>query len=163
VLLTKKDSTILCDFQELVPHWTVVKEALSKDITNTTELVEAIQECGQNNLNCGLLEALLDEASPFEGRYCELEIEHFFDKLLPGIKKLALQLPDLVTKPIPYLKGGQSISLTNMQVASILANAFFCTFPPRNRTSHSLPDINFKGYDTSIIALLNKILIIFLF
>jgi poly(ADP-ribose) glycohydrolase len=143
---------MLHNFQELVPHWTVVKEALSKDITNITELVDAIQECGQNNLNCGLLEALLDENSSFDGRYCEIEIEYFFDKLLPGIKKLALKLPELVTKPIPYLKGGQSISLTNMQVASILANAFFCTFPPRNRTSHSLPDINFKGYDASKIA-----------
>jgi poly(ADP-ribose) glycohydrolase len=141
----KKDLTMLCEFQEMVPHWNVVKKALSKDITGVPELVKAIQVCGQNNLNCDLLEALLKEDSPFEGRYCELEIENFFEKLLPGIQKLALQLPELVTKPIPYLKGGQSISLTNMQVASILANAFFCTFPPRNRTSHSLPDINFKG------------------
>lgn len=94
----------------------------------------------------------MDEDSPLDGRFCEVEIEHFFKNLLPGMQKLALKLPELVTKPLPYLKGGQSISLTHMQIASILANAFFCTFPPRNRTYHSLPDINFKGYVFIIIS-----------
>jgi len=82
----------------------------------------------------------------FEASYMEDEIESIFCKTLPGMKDLALQLPELVTRPLPYLKGGQSISLTQMQVACILANAFFCTFPPRSRYKDQLPEINFTGY-----------------
>uniref|UniRef100_A0A3Q0QTR6 poly(ADP-ribose) glycohydrolase n=1 Tax=Amphilophus citrinellus TaxID=61819 RepID=A0A3Q0QTR6_AMPCI len=50
--------------------------------------------------------------------------------------------------PIPLLKAGMnhSITMSQEQVACLLANAFFCTFPPRNsrKTEYSnYPDINF--------------------
>lgn len=83
----------------------------------------------------------------------EEETEAFFDSLLPKIIKLALQLPTLVTSPIPLLKQNQShsISLSQMQIACLLANAFLCTFPHRNVTNwqseySSYPLINFNGY-----------------
>uniref|UniRef100_A0A8C9XCZ3 poly(ADP-ribose) glycohydrolase n=1 Tax=Sander lucioperca TaxID=283035 RepID=A0A8C9XCZ3_SANLU len=52
------------------------------------------------------------------------------------------------TKPIPLLKRGMnhSITMSQEQVACLLANAFFCTFPRRNsrRTEYcNYPDINF--------------------
>uniref|UniRef100_A0A8C4NXL5 poly(ADP-ribose) glycohydrolase n=1 Tax=Dicentrarchus labrax TaxID=13489 RepID=A0A8C4NXL5_DICLA len=52
------------------------------------------------------------------------------------------------SKPIPLLKGGMnhSITMSQEQVACLLANAFFCTFPRRNsrRTEYcNYPDINF--------------------
>lgn len=71
--------------------------------------------------------------------------------LLPKVVQLALQLPDLVTGPIPLLKRqrNMTISLSQLQVASLLANAFLCTFPRRNSTNPqseygSFPYINFN-------------------
>lgn len=75
----------------------------------------------------------------------------FFDKLLPKMIQLALQLSALITGPIPVLKQHNSslISLSQLQVASLLANAFFCTFPRRNSTNPqseyaTYPYINFN-------------------
>jgi len=63
-----------------------------------------------------------------------------------------LQLPTLVTTPIPLLKQNHShsISFSQIQVACLLANAFLCTFPHRNVSSehseyYSYPLINFNG------------------
>lgn len=82
----------------------------------------------------------------------EEESEAFFNHLLPKITKLALQLPILVTNPIPLLKQNHnhSISFSQMQIACLLANAFLCTFPHRNDTNRSseyssYPLINFNG------------------
>uniref|UniRef100_A0A7N8X275 poly(ADP-ribose) glycohydrolase n=1 Tax=Mastacembelus armatus TaxID=205130 RepID=A0A7N8X275_9TELE len=52
------------------------------------------------------------------------------------------------TKPIPLLKAGMnhSITMSQEQVACLLANAFFCTFPRRNSRKteyYNYPDINF--------------------
>uniref|UniRef100_A0A3Q4MRB4 poly(ADP-ribose) glycohydrolase n=1 Tax=Neolamprologus brichardi TaxID=32507 RepID=A0A3Q4MRB4_NEOBR len=74
--------------------------------------------------------------------------EHLFESLLPDMVQLALRASELCTKPIPLLKAGMnhSITMSQEQVASLLANAFFCTFPRRNsrKTEYSnYPDINF--------------------
>uniref|UniRef100_A0A3P9MWB8 poly(ADP-ribose) glycohydrolase n=1 Tax=Poecilia reticulata TaxID=8081 RepID=A0A3P9MWB8_POERE len=55
---------------------------------------------------------------------------------------------DVTVTPIPLLKRGMSHSITmsQEQVACLLANAFFCTFPRRNsrKTEYcNYPDINF--------------------
>jgi len=64
----------------------------------------------------------------------EVQKEPFFRSLLPKMVKLALQLPDLITGPLPLLKKGRShaVTLSQLQIASLLANAFFCTFPRRD-------------------------------
>lgn len=55
--------------------------------------------------------------------------EYFFGTLLPFIQQLALDLPTLVPKlPILVPSKEASITLHQKQIASILANAFFCTF-----------------------------------
>uniref|UniRef100_A0A6Q2ZIS9 poly(ADP-ribose) glycohydrolase n=1 Tax=Esox lucius TaxID=8010 RepID=A0A6Q2ZIS9_ESOLU len=74
-------------------------------------------------------------------------MEHLFQSLLPDMVQLALRAPELCTKPIPLLKEGMnhSITMSQEQIASLLANAFFCTFPRRNsrKTEYSnYPDIN---------------------
>uniref|UniRef100_K1PLK1 Uncharacterized protein n=1 Tax=Magallana gigas TaxID=29159 RepID=K1PLK1_MAGGI len=58
----------------------------------------------------------------------------FFDVILPKTIKLALSLPHLITQPIPLLKRekNKSITLSQEQIACLLANAFLCTFPRRN-------------------------------
>uniref|UniRef100_A0A669F063 poly(ADP-ribose) glycohydrolase n=1 Tax=Oreochromis niloticus TaxID=8128 RepID=A0A669F063_ORENI len=74
--------------------------------------------------------------------------EHLFESLLPDMVQLALRASELCTKPIPLLKAGMnhSITMSQEQVACLLANAFFCTFPRRNSRKmeySNYPDINF--------------------
>ncbi|KAG0203754.1 hypothetical protein BGX28_004070 [Mortierella sp. GBA30] len=61
------------------------------------------------------------------------ERKHFFDVTLPRVQALALRLPDLIKKPIPHLKiqKDSAITLSQEQIACLLANAFFNTFPCR--------------------------------
>ncbi|KAF9116171.1 hypothetical protein BGX27_004511 [Mortierella sp. AM989] len=62
------------------------------------------------------------------------ERDRFFKIILPKMQALALQLPELVKKPIPLLKQQEdsAITLSQEQIACLLANAFFNTFPSRN-------------------------------
>lgn len=98
----------------------------------------------------------------------------FFSHTLPGIIHLALDLPILfANKTIPLLLPSSphsKVILSQHQIASLLANAFLCTFPRRNKppksnkhSSHSIisspflssssrmeslehmPSINFSG------------------
>lgn len=61
---------------------------------------------------------------------------------IPNIALLAIQLPFLLCKPIPLLNSNESktIYLTRKLIASLVANAFFCTFPDPGRGT---PDFNF--------------------
>lgn len=81
----------------------------------------------------------------------EDDAEWFFTNTLSQIIRLALQLPDIVPSAIPLLKRGhnKSISLSQQQIACLLANAFLCTFPRRNDIKSkseyaSYPTINFN-------------------
>ena len=65
---------------------------------------------------------------------------------------LALELPLILTKPMPLLQrcSNDKITLSQKQIASLLANAFFCTFPKRNSKARrseyaSYPTINFNS------------------
>ncbi|BFZ02721.1 hypothetical protein BsWGS_05759 [Bradybaena similaris] len=61
------------------------------------------------------------------------EYNRFFNVTLPGIQALALQLPYLFKEPLLILKKqtNQEVTLSQHQVACLLANAFFNTFPKR--------------------------------
>lgn len=91
----------------------------------------------------------------------EEEVSSFFKTLLPKMVHLALQLPVLITGGIPLLKShsNASISLSQLQVSSLLANAFFCTFPRRNSANpqseySTYPHINFNRYNNKLILFL---------
>ncbi|XP_070771992.1 poly(ADP-ribose) glycohydrolase [Enoplosus armatus] len=76
------------------------------------------------------------------------EMQHLFEVILPAMVELALSAPRLCTMPIPLLKSrmNHSLTLSQEQIACLLANAFFCTFPRRNsRKSEycNYPEINF--------------------
>ena len=65
---------------------------------------------------------------------------------------MALDLPMIITKPMPLLQrcSNDKITLSQKQIASLLANAFFCTFPKRNSRGRrseyaSYPTINFNS------------------
>jgi poly(ADP-ribose) glycohydrolase len=83
--------------------------------------------------------------------FSEDEAGNFFSTLLPQIIQLAVQLPALITAPVPLLVQHSShmLSFSQLQIASLLANAFLCTFPRRNTAKRqseyaSYPDINFN-------------------
>uniref|UniRef100_A0A7N8XVG8 poly(ADP-ribose) glycohydrolase n=1 Tax=Mastacembelus armatus TaxID=205130 RepID=A0A7N8XVG8_9TELE len=76
------------------------------------------------------------------------EVQNLFEVILPAMVDLALSAPRLCTMPIPLLKSrrNHSLTLSQEQIACLLANAFFCTFPRRNsRKSEygNYPEINF--------------------
>ncbi|XP_032430642.1 poly(ADP-ribose) glycohydrolase isoform X1 [Xiphophorus hellerii] len=126
-------------------RWDLIKETLDKKFTNAFELKEAVLKYSASHAKKWDFTAL--------DLYCNkvLErdaVEHLFDSLLPDMVQLALRASELCTKPIPLLKRGMSHSITmsQEQVACLLANAFFCTFPRRNsrKTEYcNYPDINF--------------------
>lgn len=65
---------------------------------------------------------------------------------LPKIVELALRLPELIESPIPLLKKGKShsLSLTQLQIASLLANGFLCTLPQgKAKDLNDYPGLNF--------------------
>jgi poly(ADP-ribose) glycohydrolase len=83
--------------------------------------------------------------------FSEDETNNFFSTLLPQIVQLALQLPAILTAPVPLLVQHSShmLSFSQLQIASLLANAFLCTFPRRNTAKRQseyahYPDINFN-------------------
>ncbi|KAG7334033.1 hypothetical protein KOW79_002440 [Hemibagrus wyckioides] len=76
------------------------------------------------------------------------EAQYLFDVMLPNMVKLALNAPKICTQPIPLLKQNmnQSLTMSQEQIACLLANAFFCTFPRRNSRKseyYNYPEINF--------------------
>ncbi|XP_038589571.1 poly(ADP-ribose) glycohydrolase isoform X3 [Micropterus salmoides] len=83
---------------------------------------------------------------------CVPKGENYFSQLFPKIAALALSLPDQVKTAIPLLQRGHTaaITLSQVQISCLLANAFFCTFPHRNtegpRAEYgNYPSINFNS------------------
>lgn len=138
----------------LKKRWGLIQSALWKPIRNSQELAAAILSYNTQFKNTWKFRAL---HKLFNEHLEEEESQYFFDVTLPEIVKLALELPKLIQSPIPLLKQhkNRSISLSQQQISSLLANAFFCTFPRRNSTKKSseyasFPHINFNTlYETS--------------
>lgn len=126
-------------------RWVLIKETLNKEFARYFDLKNAILKYNASTAKKWDFTALQF--------YCTQVLEpdaaqHLLDSLLPDMVQLALRASELCTKPIPLLKGGtsHSITMSQEQVACLLANAFFCTFPRRNsrRTEYyNYPDINF--------------------
>ncbi|XP_012540752.1 poly(ADP-ribose) glycohydrolase [Monomorium pharaonis] len=129
-------------------RWEMIQEALLRNILSSQQLEEAILSYNQiyaQRWNFAGLHHFFSEILDSE------ETTMFFETLMPKIVQLALQLPVLLTGAIPLLKRhtNASISLSQLQVASLLANAFFCTFPRRNSSNPqseyaTYPYINFN-------------------
>ncbi|XP_053270156.1 poly(ADP-ribose) glycohydrolase isoform X1 [Pleuronectes platessa] len=126
-------------------RWELIKESLNKNFTSSLDIKNAILKYSPSIAKKWDFTAL--------HQYCTKVLkpdaaEHLFDSLLPDLVQLALRASELCTKPIPLLKRGMdhSITMSQEQVACLLANAFFCTFPRRNsrKTEYChYPDINF--------------------
>ena len=81
--------------------------------------------------------------------YDTKERRAFFETTLPFIIKSALALPARCPQPIPLLRAGSSaaVNLSSLQIVSLLANAFLCTFPEARdqdgKHARKFPRINF--------------------
>ncbi|XP_078421917.1 poly(ADP-ribose) glycohydrolase-like [Cetorhinus maximus] len=131
-----------------VIRWLVIKAALNKDrFESSKHLENAIKEYNQKYAHLWRFSGLHQHFDQLP----DSERQYLLGTLLPGMAKLALQLPEQCSKPIPLLKQrrAHAITMSQEQIACLLANAFFCTFPHRNSTQpnseyHSFPDINFS-------------------
>ncbi|EEZ98465.1 Poly(ADP-ribose) glycohydrolase-like Protein [Tribolium castaneum] len=121
------------------PRWDVINEALSKPITSVEDLEKAINTYNNKLPKFTALKHFFNDVIEEE------EAQLFFTSLLPKIIKLALRLPELVPGSIPLLRKNhsKSVSLSQLQVASLIANAFLCTLIWRKKTSDTFPGVNF--------------------
>lgn len=131
-------------------RWDVISKNLGslakKTSVDVDDVAEAIMKYNQKYKDKWSFDALASfvKAVP--------KTENYFDTLFPKIAALALKLPDYVKKAIPLLQRGHnsSITLSQVQISCLLANAFFCTFPHRNTSTpnseyHNYPTINFSS------------------
>ena len=131
----------------LLPRWGLILQSFEEPIYNSHQLENAIMNYNSRYLGKWKFDGL---HAYFKERSIE-QRTYFFNEVLPRLIKLALQLPQIVTHAIPLLKKQEnySITLSQQQVACLLANAFLCTFPRRNATGisseySSYPSINFN-------------------
>ncbi|KDR17705.1 Poly(ADP-ribose) glycohydrolase [Zootermopsis nevadensis] len=133
---------------QLRQRWELVQEALLKTIVSSQQLETVILSYNSKYIerwDFSVLHLLFKEV------FSEDETNSFFATLLPKIIQLALQLPVLLTAPVPLLVQhcSHALSFSQLQIACLLANAFLCTFPRRNTAKRQseyahYPDINFN-------------------
>lgn len=128
-------------------RWELIQTALLNKFTRPQNLKDAILKYNVAYSKKWDFTALADF---WDKVLEEAEAQHLYQSILPDMVKIALCLPNICTQPIPLLKQkmNHSITMSQEQIASLLANAFFCTFPRRNakmRSEYSsYPDINFN-------------------
>ncbi|EGC37690.1 hypothetical protein DICPUDRAFT_46365 [Dictyostelium purpureum] len=135
--------------------WYLINTVLSNPIKDSEALEQTIKS--YNKHSRWDFQGLHDF---FECELTESETKDFFSNTLPKIIKLALQLPFVCPRPIPLLRKSvdREIVLSQKQIASLMANAFLCTFPrqgPYQKTSNSdsYPTFNFNSlYSGSMIS-----------
>ncbi|CAG0889946.1 unnamed protein product [Darwinula stevensoni] len=139
--------------REVVGRWELIRRALKpsgREIQDSHDLETAIMEYNSiyaNKWDFSTLHHFFNDILE------EDESLAFFKEILPKLIDLALDLENIVTRAPLLLKQGENhaLSLSQVQVACLLANAFLCTYPRRNalrRDSEysSYPDINFNRY-----------------
>ncbi|XP_067278140.1 poly(ADP-ribose) glycohydrolase [Pseudorasbora parva] len=130
---------------ENVSRWDLICTALRREFKYSFEIMDAILSYNTSHAkrwDFTALNLLCDKGMERN------EVEHLFNVTLPKMVKLVLDTPKICTQPIPLLKTrmNQSLTMSQQQIACLLANAFFCTFPRRNsRKSEygNYPEINF--------------------
>ncbi|KAM3173628.1 hypothetical protein ACTXT7_012137 [Hymenolepis weldensis] len=149
-----------------VLRWSIIEKALSSPIDTVEDFIKAVITYNARFIDSWNFKHL-------EGA---LQMQPSYSLLLSKIADLALRLPNLISQanflPIPLLQKNQEISLTlsQYQVACLLANAFYCTFPHRNARSRAseyanYPFINFgtfmsKGFRNTTKSTDHKVLCI---
>ncbi|CAF0972817.1 unnamed protein product [Didymodactylos carnosus] len=121
----KRDGTprwpIICFELTKLQSLCEIKSVKAKDIQN------AIERCTGRDWEIRCLEYLLDHI------YSEDDKNHFLFTVLPNIIRLVLNVDNICGQPPPLLKIGsnQTVTMSQLQCASLLSCAFFCLFPRR--------------------------------
>ncbi|KAF0983046.1 hypothetical protein FDP41_011024 [Naegleria fowleri] len=150
VKLPCHENNVYFENNRQLSKWYLIKTLLQQKIRNVNDLIQVIRSINSSwTFNSSTFSSL---QTLFEDVYNESEKERFFNKTLPCIQSLALELPNLFDKSsIPLLKQQSDaiVHLSRKQICCLLAHALFCTFPRRNQTSnpsdeyYSYPSINF--------------------
>ncbi|VUZ45016.1 unnamed protein product [Hymenolepis diminuta] len=147
---------------QTVLRWSIIEKALSSPIDTIEDYIKAVITYNGR----------FTDSWNFKHLEAALHLQPSYAPLLPKIADLALKLPNLIPQPIPLLQKNQETSLTlsQYQVACLLANAFYCTFPHRNARSRdseyaNYPFINFgtfmsKGFRNTTKSTDHKVLCI---
>uniref|UniRef100_H2YY80 poly(ADP-ribose) glycohydrolase n=1 Tax=Ciona savignyi TaxID=51511 RepID=H2YY80_CIOSA len=135
--------------KKLVKRWDLIQSSLRLGIANGYQLQKAI--LAYNSRYCKkwsfhMLENFFSQSS-------ETYKQKFFNVILPRMVDLALSLPAICIEPIPLMSSQRNckVTITQQQIACLLSNAFFCTYPRRNSLGPNseyanYPDINFSRY-----------------
>eukprot|EP01127_Copromyxa_protea_P021233 TRINITY_DN7258_c0_g1_i1.p1 TRINITY_DN7258_c0_g1~~TRINITY_DN7258_c0_g1_i1.p1 ORF type:complete len:536 (-),score=80.49 TRINITY_DN7258_c0_g1_i1:89-1696(-) len=161
---TRNEPTVFMPFDprfvttEGQPFWSFVYYFLSTKLTTASELRQVVNLLRQKGYEgqsrpsrCDAISS--DALETFIEQYLsEDERIHFFYHTLPFIQALALSLPDLFPSPLHFLTQNSTNkhTLSTKQLASLLANAFFCTIPPQKFGEERFPYFNFSGQTSSI-------------
>lgn len=133
-------------------RWTVIQEALSLPINSVNQFEAALNKYNMSLPKFQLLHYFFTEVLQ------EDESQHFFKTILPRIIKLALRLPELIPCGIPLLaqNRNRSLSLSQLQISCLLANAFLCTFPYKKSVASRYPGVNFISLYSSFERVARK-------
>lgn len=123
-------------------RWEVIQTVLTHDLRCFEDIKRCILSYSAEygtRYSFDALKSFLNEGLADDER------TRFFNTVLPGIRELAMLLPQVCPVPIPLLLEGRSkvVALSQLQCASLLSNAFFCTFPHKKRVEGDFPSINF--------------------
>ncbi|KAH7640452.1 hypothetical protein HUG17_7919 [Dermatophagoides farinae] len=108
--------------------WSLVKTVFANQIQNIFQLDKAIK-----TYNPSLQRLHFDILTNYvHYQMDDDERRMFFDQILPGIIRLALDLPRLIGFNLANLEQytPMTIFLSQQQISSLLANAFLCTYRP---------------------------------
>ena len=115
-------------------NWDRIEKALSKEIHTFTALDECIKKYNENlrKFDYDVLRIFLDDPINFP---CSFDV-------INAVRRAVLETPRTITQSIPMLKKGEekTIVLSRKQIACLLANAFFCTFPRRSKNNQEYQD-----------------------
>ncbi|XP_062870887.1 poly(ADP-ribose) glycohydrolase [Trichomycterus rosablanca] len=119
-------------------------QSLGSGHSSVQDVVKAIKSYNQPHSRELRFDALQTYVQALPG------YENNFPHVISKMARLAQKLPSLIGHAIPLLRRGHnhSITMSQEQIACLLANAFFCTFPYRNTTKSTseysnFPSINF--------------------
>ncbi|KAF7248936.1 hypothetical protein EG68_09530 [Paragonimus skrjabini miyazakii] len=148
--------------KSLIARWNLIEKCLRQRISTPSELQEAVLSYNsrfRTTWNFNVFHNLCANKLLPDG-----DEEHFFRQILPVLSSLALNLPVYLTQasfsqlhsygcsvPIPLIRSGcaRSFTFSQLQIASLLANAFFCTFPRRNSLGRTAEFANFPAINFS--------------
>ncbi|KAJ8365692.1 hypothetical protein SKAU_G00145230 [Synaphobranchus kaupii] len=148
-------------------RWELIQKSLQSEFKSSHNVKDAILRYNTVHAKMWDFTALHSLCTKVLGPTCT---KHLFGSLLPAMAQLALSATKLCTQPIPLLKlkMNHSITMSQEQIACLLANAFFCTFPRRNSRKseyRNYPDINFcrlfEGSSTKKVEKLKTLLCYF--